>query len=73
VSYDDDIDAIPSLCDSCFGKLQGMEPTQGIGWKLLVFKCVKCGYEFCPHLESGPETLTCLDCAKDNSSGERKP
>ena len=43
MSYDDDIDAVPSLCDKCFARLEGMEPTLGIGWKLLVFKCAKCG------------------------------
>lgn len=71
MSYDDDIDAVPSLCDSCFGRLQGVEPTHGVGWKLLVFKCAKCKTDFCLHLEAGEGSQTCLDCAKDVSQGER--
>ena len=70
MSYDDDLDAIPSLCDACFAKLQATDPTAGIGWKVLVFKCVKCKTEFCPHLEGIEFSRTCLDCTKGNANPE---
>ena len=64
MSYDDDLDAIPTLCDSCFAKLEETAPAGGIGWRVLVFKCVKCKYEYCPHLETPPDSKVCADCAE---------
>lgn len=69
MSYDDDLHAIPSLCDSCYARLKDQPPAGGIGWKVLVFKCAKCKYEFCPHLESAPESKMCPDCAKADEYG----
>ena len=65
MSFDDDLNAIPTLCDSCFGKLRGTEPTHGIGWKALTFKCEKCKYEFCPHLQAADSSKLCVGCAEE--------
>lgn len=69
MSYDDDIDAIPTLCDSCFAKLEETPPTAGIGWRMLVFKCQKCKGEFCSHIEAKEGQQICLDCDKAEEHG----
>lgn len=69
MSYDDDIDAIPTLCDSCFKKLEETPPAGGIGWRMLVFKCTECKHEYCPHLETADGSRVCLDCSKAAEHG----
>lgn len=65
MSYDDDLMAIPSLCDSCFARVKAVEPKD----KVLLFKCSECKYEFCLHLETAEGSRVCLDCLKATQHG----
>ena len=60
----DDIqgESVPILCDDCAARCEAT--ANGIGWKLLVFQCKTCKQDCCPHLESVPKSLICVDCAE---------
>lgn len=70
MSYDDDLQAIPTLCDACYARLKETPPSGG---KVLLFRCGKCKYEFCLHLDHAEGTKLCVGCADEIKAEQHGP